>query len=229
MSETPKNNAEAEAKNGKDQGTGPEKDCSVSELVKMAQALSEGDFNRQFEQHFQGELGQLASYLESMRQNLTALAPSVSDSAGLMPKAASDVAEISQDAEVSVNSILELVEGMFTDQEKILEILAGAEGGNGLDIPNLRDIADKNRKSLMSLIGYLSFQDVLRQRAEKVREMIQEFEQKVVELLVKFKVKVNTQAIKEGDGREVMRGQVKDLSGDMGLDQSLVDELLEGL
>ncbi len=118
---------------------------------------------------------------------------------------------------------------MFTDQEKILEILAGAEGGNGLDIPNLRDIADKNRKSLMSLIGYLSFQDVLRQRAEKVREMIQEFEQKVVELLVKFKVKVNTQAIKEGDGREVMRGQVKDLSGDMGLDQSLVDELLEGL
>jgi nitrate/nitrite-specific signal transduction histidine kinase len=42
--------------------------CSVGELVEMAKALSEGEFEQQFQQHFQGELGQLAAYLEAVRK-----------------------------------------------------------------------------------------------------------------------------------------------------------------
>ena len=40
---------------------------SVGELIEMAKALSEGEFAQQFQQDFQGELGELASYLEAVQ------------------------------------------------------------------------------------------------------------------------------------------------------------------
>jgi hypothetical protein len=42
-------------------------------------------------------------------------------------------------------------------------------------------------------------------------------------------VKANDQVIKEGEGETVLRDEVKNISGEIGLDQSLVDELLESL
>jgi HAMP domain-containing protein len=202
---------------------------SVSELIGMARALSEGDFDRQFEQHCHGELGRLATYLEVLRQNLKVLLPSVSSSAYLIPQAAKSVAEISQQAEVGVNSILEVVEEMLVDQERVAGLLERGAQGEALDLPQLQSIAERDRQRLMNLISRLSFQDVIRQRAEKVQEMIDALEKAILELLLKFKVKINEQVIKEGAGREVLREEVKDLSQDMGLDQALVDELLENL
>jgi chemotaxis regulatin CheY-phosphate phosphatase CheZ len=201
---------------------------SITELIEMARALSEGDFEHEFRQHFEGELGRLAAYIEAVRQNLKALAPSVAASADLMPQAAKSVAEISQHAEVGANSILELVEEMLADQEKLSDLLAEAQraGGTALDPSVVQAVAEKSRHRLMSLMSYLSFQDVVRQHAEKVREMIELVEKRILELLVKFKVKINERMIKEGDGREVLREEVRNLSGDMGLDQALVDTLL---
>ena len=46
---------------------------SVSEIIEMARALSEGDFDREFQQLFQGELGEVASYLNAVRQTLQSL------------------------------------------------------------------------------------------------------------------------------------------------------------
>ena len=52
---------------------------SVNEVIDMARALSEGEFEQQFQQNFQGELGQLASYLEAVRQTLQSLAVSANN------------------------------------------------------------------------------------------------------------------------------------------------------
>ena len=202
---------------------------SVSELIDMARALSEGEFDEQFKQHFQGELGQLATHMESLRQNLKSLSPGVGTSAHLIPEASKGVAEISKQAEISVMSIMDLVDEMSADQEKVLPIIEGLARGESSDFSQLRKIADKSRRSLVTLLSYLSFQDVLRQRAEKIQENMDTIEKKILELLVKFKIKVNEQVIKDGDGREIMREQVKDLSESKGLDQALVDDLLENL
>jgi hypothetical protein len=61
---------------------------SVNQVIGMARALPEGEFEDQFQQHFQGELGQLASYLEAVRQTLLPLSVSANGSRELIPKAA---------------------------------------------------------------------------------------------------------------------------------------------
>lgn len=203
--------------------------CSVGELINMARALSEGEFEKQFEYDFQGELGQLASYMESLRQNLSVLSPGMKGSAHLMPEASQAVAELSKQAEIGVNSIMDLVDQMSADQDRVFVLAEHVEQGQPLDATELRNMAKKNQQNLMSLLSYLSFQDVLRQRAEKVQENIDVVEKKILELLVKFKVKVNEEAIRHKDGREVLRGEVKELSEGMGLDQSMVDDLLDKL
>lgn len=170
-----------------------ETEHAVRELVKATRALAEGDFDRETRQDFQGELGKLAAQIETLRHNLKTLSPKVTSSVHLMPEAAKGVAEISQQAEMTVNSILGLVDEMCVDQERISAMLERVAQGEteALDLCVLQAITDRSRTSLISLMSYLSFQDVLRQRAEKVQAMIDTVEEKIRELLAKFKLKVN--------------------------------------
>jgi methyl-accepting chemotaxis protein len=204
---------------------------SVSELVDMARALSQGDFEREFHQAFQGELGQLASYLEDVRQTLRSIADAAGSSVCLIPEAATGVAEIYQHAENGVNSILDTVDAMSADQEAANALISAHPDGDfsAEDLRNLQEITAKTRSGLASLIGYLSFQDVLRQRVEKVQRLIEDMEKRTLELVVKFGIKTHEQCIKEGEGERIVCDEVKELSGEIGLDQSLVDQLLADL
>jgi methyl-accepting chemotaxis protein len=195
---------------------------SVAELVQMARALSEGEFDQKFEQHFQGELGQLASYLEAVRQTLHSLSSAASGSTDLIPKASDGVAEINREAESGFNSVWEVVEQMQSDQTASRALLAASSHGVvETDVAKLEAIVEKNRQNLLALMSYLSFQDVLRQRLEKVQNIIAKIEEKTLELSVKFKVKSNEKVIKGGDGAGL------DQTAD--LDQGLVDKLMESL
>jgi hypothetical protein len=120
---------------------------------------------------FSRELGQLAAYIEALRENLRVLSPRFASSVHLIPKAGQGVAEISQQAEMSVNSILGLVDEMCINQDTVSEMLAKAREAEGasLNIGTLQEIADKTSASLMSVMSFLSFQDVVRQRAEKYK------------------------------------------------------------
>ena len=195
---------------------------SVSELIEMARALSEGEFEQHFQQHFQGELGQLASYLEAVRQTLSSLSVTANGSRELIPKAADDVAEINREAEDSFNSVWEVIERIQSDQATVRTLLGGASDRlAGTDIVKLREIAEKQQQELLSLMSYLSFQDVLRQRLEKIQLIIGQVEDHILELIVKFNVKANEKSIKDGDGA--------DLKKDADLDQTLVDQLMARL
>jgi methyl-accepting chemotaxis protein len=204
---------------------------SINDLVEMARALSEGDFDREFEQYFQGELGQLASYLDKVRQNLQSICTMAGSSSYIIPEAASGVAEIYQQAEDGVNSILDVVDNMSADQEAAQKILAASSGRvlAAEEMKALQEIGSRTRSGLMNVIGYLSFQDVLRQRVETVQGLIENLEKRTLELVVQFKVKANDQVIREAEAETVLRDEVKTVSGEIGLDQSLVDELLESL
>jgi chemotaxis regulatin CheY-phosphate phosphatase CheZ len=203
---------------------------SVKELVEMARALSEGEFDREFGKHFQGELGQLASYLDAVRQTLKSISSSADSSTEFIPEAKNGVAEIYQHAEVGVNSILDLVDRMSADQEQASELLAASSGRDlePAEVLKLRKITESTRRGLMGLIGYLSFQDVLRQRVERVQELIENLEARILDLLSQFKMKANGNGIPNGAG-EKMREEPKDRVEGEGLDQALIDELLESL
>ncbi len=195
---------------------------TVDELVKMARALSEGEFDREFEQHFQGELGELASYLDAVRQTLQVMSHAANGSYELIPVAADSVAEINQETESSFESIWQVVEEMQADQAMARELLNRMGAESKIDeVARLREIAVKSQQTLLSLMSYLSFQDVLRQRLEKVQGLIQKMEQKTLDLMVKFNVKAHKASITGGNGAQ--------LAQKVDLDQSLVDQLLEGL
>ena len=196
--------------------------CSVGELVEMARALSEGEFEKQFQQHFQGELGQLASYLEAVRQTLQSLSSTTDGSKDLIPKASDGVAEINKEAETGFNSVWEVIEEMQSDQSTARQLLGAASDGlTGMNVAKLQSIFDKNHQSLLALMSYLSFQDVLRQRLEKVQRMISKIEEKTLELSVKFRVKSNEKGANDSDCADL--GPIADL------DQNLVDRLMASL
>lgn len=195
---------------------------SVSDLTAMARALSEGEFEEQFQQHFQGELGQLASYLDAVRQTLLSLSATADGSRELIPMAANGVAEINREAENSFNSVWEVIERLQSDQAEARTILKESDDGlSGEKVNKLREIAEKHQQELLSLMSYLSFQDVLRQRLEKIQRIIGQVEDKTLELIVKCKVKANEKSLKDGDGDNLVK--------DADLDQNLVDQLMATL
>jgi methyl-accepting chemotaxis protein len=198
--------------------------AGVQELITLTRALTEGDFEKTVETSFQGELGQLAAYIESLRDNLKTLSPRFSSSASLMPKAGQGVAEISQQAEMSVNSILGLVDEICLGQDTVSEMLVKVVGGDtaALDIAKLQEIAEKTNASLMSVMSFLSFQDVVRQRAEKVQIMIDSVDEKIRELLAKFHVPVG-----EEEEEEKTPGEVSLASEQGEVDQTSIDDLFD--
>lgn len=196
---------------------------SVDELVEMARALSEGDCERKLQQEFGGELGRLASYLEAVRQTLRSVYSHADQSSGIIPQASGSVAEIYEHAEKGVNSILEVVDEMSLAQEEAAVLLGDHSAGLDRDgVRKLKEFTDSTRQGLMSLIGYLSFQDVLRQRVEKVQGLIEELEQQTLELVVKFKGGGGASESPHRTGDEPERA-------DASLDQDLVDKLMESL
>lgn len=197
----------------------------VNELVDVARALAEGDFERKLETAFQGELGELATYIETLRENLKALSPQFASSAHLIPKAGQGVAEISHQAEMSVNSILGLVDEMCIDQDAVAEMLGKVVDGEAaaLDIEKLQDVATRTSTRLMGLMSFLSFQDVVRQRAEKVQAMIDMVDEKIRELLAKFHV----QPIELPEEDEKAPGEVSLASSVEEVDQSSIDDLFK--
>lgn len=195
--------------------------CTVNELIEMARALSEGDFDREFQQLFQGELGELASYLDAVRQTLRSLSGNADMSRAILPDAVDGLAAIQQASETGFNSLWEMVEIMQEDQAAARSILADVDRLANGEVERLREIAGKGQQTLLSLMSYLSFQDVLRQRLEKLQSMIETLEIKTLDMVAKFNVKNNKKLIQEGGSALV--GARTDL------DQNLVDQLLASL
>ncbi|HTM08451.1 MAG TPA: HAMP domain-containing protein [Verrucomicrobiae bacterium] len=205
-------------------------DSPVGEVLEMARALSEGNLDCQLTREVQGELGALAGYIENLRQRLRGISSAADSSSYLIPQAAMGVAGISLQAEEGINSILGLVEEVLADQERVIEFVNEAkQAGGTADLGVFQVTAEKSRRKLMALMSQLSFQDVIRQRAEGVQETLEAVEKRIVELLIKFKVGLASETLKEVDGRDRVREEVKIMTDDIGLDQSLVDELLDNI
>jgi hypothetical protein len=194
---------------------------SVSEIIEMARALSEGDFDREFQQLFQGELGEVASYLNAVRQTLQSLSTMTDISCAILPNAADGVAAIRQETETRFDSLWEMVEIMQEDQAAVRSILGHGDDLSTDEVASLREIANKSKQTLLSLMSYLTFQDVLRQRLEKLQALIETLEKKAFDLVAKFDVKTNKKQIQEG--------ACTALPVRIDLDQILVDQLLASL
>ena len=201
----------------------------TGKLTQMAGALAEGNFSQEFRLHFSGELGQLAYFLDNLQQNLKTLSPAIGSSAHLFPQVAQAVADISQQTERTTSSMLGLMEEMLADQDRLAELLKGAKENDtkAVDVWQIEKIAEKSRDDLIQLTSYLSFQDVVRQRAAKVQKIIDIVESKITALQTQFSVDLHRQSNSVEDGLVLSQEEANEFSGDTEVDQNLVDDLFE--
>ena len=92
----------------------------------------------------------------------------------------------------------------------------------------LRELSLKNIREAEN--GCDALEELRRKKADLVISDWNMPQMTGIELLIKFKVEMSGDALQESiDARDRVREEVKHLTDDIGLDQALVDELLENI
>lgn len=213
------------------------KDSSVKKLADMAQAISEGDFHKEFNViKIKGELGRLAKYLDETRRKLQFIDCPIKTSTKNFPEASNQLLDITKETEAATHKIISLTEKVLDDQNTLSEHLRKLKDsthnlGNTKKIKsiiqNIETINNSNREDLISLLTALSFQDLTGQKVKKILFLVQDIETKILELLVSFGLSVDEKSDSKGKKKkEEMITELQDSSKPIDLKQDLVDEIL---
>lgn len=206
----------------------------LAEIVDATRAMSEGDFYKSVNTKLQGELGDLARYIDKTRKNLQKLDPAVSETTEKMPQASTQLSDITKATEAATHKIMSFTEKVMDYEEivsgKIKELREAATARTVDSTAILRiareieDINDRSKNDLIEILTALSFQDLTGQKIKKIVTLVGEVEAKILELLISFGIKKE-----DGARKEEMMGQLKDASKGLGVNQGLVDDILKNL
>jgi chemotaxis protein CheZ len=204
----------------------------LAELIDATKAMSEGNFYKELNIKLQGELGELAKYIDKTRKSLQKLDPPVSTISGKIPQASSHLFDITKATEEATHKVLSITEKVMDDQEKMSEKIAklrDAATAAAVDGPailkiarEIEEINSNNKGDLIEILTALSFQDLTGQKIKKIVALVQEVEMRVLELLLSFGI------VKE-DWHEKVIGQLKDPTKGIEANQGLVDDILKKL
>jgi len=170
---------------------------SLKELEEMARAMSEGDFYRQMSSKIQGELKNLAMYMEKTMANLQLLNPCVKISIEHdIPTASQQLTDVVKTTEEATNTIISLTETLL-DHEAVLgealEKLRATKNRRRDDqqlLDELVRLHQEDEKTLIEILTNLSFQDLTGQRINKIMHMVNIVQGKLVDLVKAFGIQV---------------------------------------
>lgn len=206
----------------------------LHEIIDAAKAMSEGEFDRELNIRLQGELGNLASFINKTMKNLRKLDPAMIEASEKMPGAAESLSDIIKTTEAATHKVLSITEKLMDEQEmifgKVKELRSAAssqaiEGSVILRLAkDIEDLANQNNEDLVQIMTALTFQDITGQRIKKIISLVEEVETRILEILVAFGIKKL-----EGDKREEIMEQLKGATKSDVLKQDLVDDILKNL
>lgn len=206
----------------------------LSEILDATKAMSEGDFNKSMNTKLQGELGELARYIDKTRRSLQKLDPAVTETTDKMPQASSQLADITMATEAATHKIMTFTEKVMDDQEivsvKIKDLREAATATTVDSTAVLRiareieEINNKNKNDMIEILTALSFQDLTGQKIKKIIALVGDVETRILGLLISFGIRKE-----DGAKKEEMMGQLKDASKGLGLKQDLVNDILKNL
>lgn len=206
----------------------------LSEMLDATKAMSEGDFNKSVNTKLQGELGELARYIDKTRRSLQKLDPVVTETTDKMPQASSQLTDITMATEAATHKIMTFTEKVMDDQEivsvKIKDLREAATASTVDSTAILRiardieEINNKNKNDMIEILTALSFQDLTGQKIKKIIALVGDVETRILGLLISFGIKKE-----DGARKEAMMGQLKDASKGLGVNQVLVDDILKNL
>lgn len=206
----------------------------LSELIVATKAISEGDFYKEITTKLQGELGDLARYIDRTRKNLQKLHPAVTETSERIPDASSQLSAITRATEEATHKVISITERVMDTQEmlsyKVKELkevaaLQVIDGSAILKITkDIEAIVNQNNTDLVETLTALSFQDLTGQQIKKIVSLVQDVEGRILDLLMSFKLTNG-----EEKKKEKIIEQLKDPAKGLGINQGLVDELMREL
>ncbi len=161
----------------------------LTELLEAARGMAEGDFHRLVKVHAQGEIAQLAHYINVTLQNLQQLDPAVRQSSISMPKMTSELVDVVAATEMATHRVLDEAERLTEEQEAIAEELdqIRAVAPHQL-LDRIYETLQSSQRRVLEIMSAMEFQDLASQRIAQVVRAVREIEERLLRLLVLFRL-----------------------------------------
>ena len=163
---------------------------ALNELLEAARGMAEGDFHRLVTIKAQGEVAQLAQYINHTLQNLQQMDPALRVSSHTMPTVTSELTDVIKATEVVTHRVLDSAEQLLEEQEQIQKSLAEIQTKLPAHpaLPTVNRLTHKVQERAMEIMAAMEFQDLASQRISQVVTLVREIEERLVHLLVLFKL-----------------------------------------
>ena len=215
--------------------TDQEFQAELQELLAATRGMAEGKFHQTVNIKARGVVGDLATYINQTLQNLRRMDPVVKGSSREIPKVAKHLAEIIQTTEDATNRVLEQTEHLSDEQTKIeqglsrvAEMLRHAPVTPLVaeclkSVEELKEIQRRSQGRAMDIMSAMEFQDLTTQKIQKMITLVADVEDRLVQLLVLFRIENETEAGNPSDPIVKTCAENREAL----CDQTLVDQLLK--
>lgn len=200
----------------------------INELLDIARNINAGNYDVvSVDVNAENELFHIAQYFSDAINKLKAVFDTVEDSYEDLPGFEDTLKSIISDSRTASENVLGCVDkiNFITDDIKEnlqtikTQVEAGSFGQAGGIIDRLRDKALSGQDTCFDIIASLEFQDITKQKIDKLVKIIYDLQERLAHLVLMFGVKENKIDIH-------MLDKIKDKK-DLLKDQNLVDELLK--
>ncbi|WP_303849828.1 protein phosphatase CheZ [Seleniivibrio woodruffii] len=200
----------------------------INELLDIARNINEGNYDvAGVDVNAENELYHIAQYFSEAINKLKAVYDTVEDSYEDLPGFEDTLKAIIADSKTASENVLTCVDkiNFITDdiRENIQtiknQVAAGQYGQAGGIIDRLRDKALGGQDTCFDIIASLEFQDITKQKIDKLVKIIYDLQERLAHLVLMFGIKENRIDVQ-------MLDKIKDKK-DLLKDQNLVDELLK--
>ena len=195
---------------------------SIASLVEITDSLLRGDYKGDVpEVDAEGVLSLLAKKINAMLVNMKTVQVPLASAGEQAPFLVSHAQDVVQLMEQSTSAVLDKSDRIVMQIEALEEMLRQTAGDNA----QARAVIVEVKAALYDIIASQSYQDVARQKMEKIIVDLNQIRDWLIEVLVIFNIKKDGSQENLEKKKELLRG-VHAPSASASLKQDLVDDLL---
>ena len=196
---------------------------SIASLVEVTDALLRGDFKDELpEIDTQGVLSILAKKINAMLVNMKTVQVPLASAGEQAPFVLSHAQDVVQLMEQSTSEVLDKSDRVIMRLEKMEEAVRATWGGHPAEV---EEAMTEMKAAMYDIIASQSYQDVARQKMEKIIGDLHQIRDWLIEVLVILNIQKDGSLANVEKKAELLRG-VHAPTAPSSLKQDLVDDLL---
>lgn len=201
-------------------------DKHIASLIDVTDALLRGEYDREEAKiDADGLLSLLAQKINTMVSNLRTIEPPLVHAEEQAPSVVDHAANVVELMAQSTDEVLGKSDKAALLLEELEKKLAASEKEGSIPVAAVRDLTITLKAALFDIIASQSYQDVARQKMEKLITDLHQIRDWLVEALVVLNLSKNSSAENVRKKRDTLR-EMNNAAAPEALKQDLVDELL---